>query len=165
MIFTAGWHLFNQIIGTCAMMCTITCLPVETWGFGDDFEMLLVIKLQLSLPASRPAPPSASAAFCRSPFESVSGRSSRGDVIHESICFLAHHSPQTSLSALARSEAIEDLWCHSVVIVCGKWFQLWPSVGFLTFRTFPVSWILIRSNMKQSCWQKINLASRLSMSS
>lgn len=49
---------------------------MEAWGDDVDFEAPPIIKLQLSLPASRPDPPSASAAFCRSLFEAVSGRSS-----------------------------------------------------------------------------------------
>lgn len=73
---------------------------VHLWkprGDDVDFEAPLIIKLQLSLPASRPDPPSASAAFCRSLFETVSRRSSHWDVIHENTLFSAHRSPQTAL--------------------------------------------------------------------
>lgn len=64
---------------------------------GDvDFEAPQVIKLQLSLSASHPDSPSISAVFCQSLFETVSGRYSYGDVIHENTVFLAHHSPHRS---------------------------------------------------------------------
>lgn len=64
--------------------------PVDVWGWYVDFETRRVIKLQLSLSASLYVYPSISAVLCQSPFETVSGRYSYGDVIHDNPVFLAN---------------------------------------------------------------------------
>lgn len=62
MICTAGWHLFNQIIGAYAIMCTITSLPVETWG------AVLTLRCRWSSNCNqtclRPAPPLRRCLWC-----------------------------------------------------------------------------------------------------
>lgn len=110
--------------------------PVHLWKPGGDdvdFEAPPIIKLQLSLPASRPDPPSASAAFCRSLFETVSGRSSHwmwfmrtlssGHIVHRRQPFLlpptlkhSHSAEQASDRGSAHTDVAQAVvWMKSSV--------------------------------------------------
>lgn len=96
--------------------------PVELCGWYVDFETLRVIKLQLSLSASLSVYPSISAVFCQSPFETVSGRYSYGDVIHENTVFLANHAPHRpffkTLKHSHSTEWVRGGSARSLICVC-----------------------------------------------